>query len=147
MATIKGESGLLYIYDNTNSIYKPVACLTSCSFTPSRSVIESNTKCYPGVTKKQAGQFNCQLSADGEYIDTTSIGGDTAKASHDYLFDIIQGSAIVDWKYDTGVTGAVYYGKGVLTELPLDQGAGDELSTFSLTIDVDGSVSKTDPNA
>ena len=140
---IKGEIALLYIHDGT--IYRPLACLTSNSFSPSVSIIESNTKCNPGVTIKTAGMFNYTLEAEGEYIDTTSVGGDVTKASHDYLFTKMTAKLPVAWKLDTGVTGVIYYGSGIITDLPLDQGAGDELSTFSITIEGSGDVTKVDP--
>ena len=142
---IKGELGILYIHDGT--IYRPVACLTSNSLSSAVSVIESQTKCYPGVVKKQAGSFSYSIDAEGEYIDTTSVGGETTKASHDYLLTVQQAAVAVTWKLDTGVTGAVYYGSAILTDLSLEQGAGDELSTFSVTLDGDGDISTTDPEA
>jgi len=51
----------------------------------------------------------------------------------------------VTWKLDTGVTDAVYYGSAILSDLTLDQGAGDEISTFSVTLEGSGAISKTDP--
>jgi predicted secreted protein len=145
MAKIKGELGILYIHDNT--IYRPIACLTSNSFNPTVSVIESMTKCAPGVVEKTAGMFNYTLESEGEYIDTTSVGGETTKASHDYLFTRMTAKLPVTWKLDTGVTGAIYYGTGIITDLPLEQGAGDELSTFSISIEGSGAVVLTDPKA
>lgn len=145
MAKIKGELGILYIHDNT--IYRPIACLTSNSFNPTVSVIESMTKCAPGVVEKTAGMFNYTLEAEGEYIDTTSVGGEITKASHDYLFTKMVAKLPITWKLDTGVTGAIYYGTGIITDLPLEQGAGDELSTFSISIEGSGAVVLTDPKA
>ena len=144
MATpIKGELGVLYIHDST--IYRPLACLTSSSFSPNVSVIESMTKCNPGVVTKTAGMFNYTLEAEGEYIDTTSVGGDLTKASHDYLFTRMVAKTPITWKLVTGVTGIIYYGTGIITDLPLEQGAGDELSTFSISIEGSGAVSLTNP--
>jgi hypothetical protein len=142
---IKGELGILYVHDGT--IYRPIACLTSNSFSPSVSVIESNTKCDPGVTIKQAGIFTYTLDAEGEYIDTTSVGGEITKASHDFLFTKMVAKLPVVWKLDTGVTGVIYYGNAIITDLPLDQGAGDELSTFSITLEGSGAVATVDPEA
>jgi len=140
---IKGELGILSIHDGT--IYRPVACLTSSSLSSAVSVIESQTKCYPGVVKKQAGVFSYSLSADGEYIDTTSVGGEITKASHDYLLAKQMAKTLVTWKLDTGVVGAVYYGSAILTDLSLDQGAGDEISSFSVTLDGDGAIVTVNP--
>lgn len=142
---IKGETGILYIHDGT--LYRPVACLTSNSLNTAVSIIESQTKCYPGVTKKQAGTFSYTIDADGEYIDTTSVGGDDTKASHDFLLSAQQTKVAKNWKLDTGVVGAVYYGTAIISDLTLDQGAGDEISTFSTTLDGDGEITTTDPLA
>jgi predicted secreted protein len=144
MATpIKGEVGILYVADG--STYKPVACLTSNSLSTAVSVIESNTKCNPGVTKKQAGMFSYTLEAEGEYIDTTSVGGDDTKASHDFLFNLQLEKELITWKLVTGVTGATYYGSALISDLSLDLGSGDDLATFTMTLDGDGEVSTTDP--
>ena len=144
MATpIKGEVGILYVADGSS--YKPVACLTSNSLSTAVSVIESNTKCNPGITKKQAGMFSYTLEAEGEYIDTTSVGGDSTKASHDHLFELQLAKTIITWKLVTGVTGAVYYGSALISDLSLDMGSGDDLATFSLTLDGDGEISTIDP--
>lgn len=142
---VKGELGILYIHDGT--LYRPVACLTSNSLSSAVSIIESNTKCFPGVTKKQAGVFSYTLDAEGEYIDTTSVGGDVTKASHDYLLVKQKTKLPVTWKLDTGVTGAIYYGEAIISDLTLDQGAGDEISTFSATLDGDGDIVTVDPEA
>jgi predicted secreted protein len=139
---IKGEVGILYVWDGA---YKPIACLTSNSLSTAVSVIESNTKCFPGVTKKQAGISSYTLEAEGEYIDTTSVGGDTAKASHDTLLELQDLKELVTWKLVTGVAGATYFGEALISDLSLEQGTGDELSTFSITLDGSGSITKVDP--
>lgn len=146
--SILGEKGILYIY--TGAAYKPVACLTSNSLNTTVSMIESQTKCFPGVVKKTAGTFSYSIDAEGEYIDTTTVGGDTAKQSHDALFLLQQAKTIVEWKIDTNISDATsvkYYGSGYLTDLSATFGSGDELSTFSATIDGDGAILLTDPNA
>jgi len=142
---IKGELGILYIHDGT--LYRPIACLTSNSLNTAVSIIESQTKCYPGEVIKQAGTLSYALDAEGEYIDTTSIGGDDTKASHDYLLTKQQLLTPVTWKLDTGVTGAIYYGTAILSDLTLDQGAGDEISTFSTTLEGSGAIVTVDPEA
>jgi hypothetical protein len=40
-----------------------------------------------------------------------------------------------------------YYGNGYFTDLSVTAGSGDEVITFSVTIDVDGAVLLTDPEA
>jgi len=140
---IKGELGILYVHDGT--LYRPIACLTSNSLNTAVSIIESQTKCDPGVVIKQAGTLSYTLDAEGEYIDTTSIGGDDTKASHDYLLSVQMDLTSVTWKLDTGVVGAIYYGNAILSDLTLDQGAGDEISTFSVTLEGSGAIVLVDP--
>lgn len=142
---IKGEVGIIYVHDGT--IYRPIACLTSNSLSSAVSIIESQTKCFPGVVKKQAGVFSYTIDAEGEYIDTTSVGGETTKASHDFLLAKQMAKTLANWKLDTGVTGAIYYGSAILSDLSLDQGAGDEISTFSVKLDGDGAIVLIDPLA
>jgi len=108
---------------------------------------DSHTQCFPGVLKKQAGIFSYSIDAEGEYMDTISVGGETTKASHDYLLTKQQAKLPIVWKLDTGVTGAVYYGSAILSDLSLDQGAGDEISTFSVTLEGDGAIVTVDPEA
>jgi hypothetical protein len=145
--SILGEKGILYIWDT--SAYKPVACLTSNGLSSTLAVIESRTKCFPGVVKKTAGTFTYTIDAEGEYIDTTTAGGDDQKTSHDALFALQQAKTLVTWKIDTdvdNVDSVKYYGEGYITDLSATFGSGDEVSTFSLTIDGDGAVVTTDPN-
>ena len=142
---IKGEVGIVFIWDG--AAYRPIACLTSNSLSSALSVIESNTKCDPGVVIKNAGQFSYTISMDGEYIDTTSVGGDTTKASHDYLFDLQRAKTPVVFKLDTGLADTTYYGNALISDLDLTQPAGDEVSTFSATFEGSGDILTTDPNA
>jgi hypothetical protein len=144
---IKGENNILYIYEGT--AYKPIACLTSNSISNAVSIIESQTKCFPGEIKKQAGTISPSIDFEGEFIDTTSVGGDTAKASFDTLLGIQNARTVFKWKIDTDVpnttTSYKMYGFGVLTDLSLDAAAGDELQTFSGTIDVSGKILSAEP--
>lgn len=145
--SIKGENSILYIYDG--AAYKPVACLTSNSLKSTLSIIESTTKCYRGVVKKTAGQINYTIDAQGEYIDTTSVGGDDTKASHDKLLALQMAKTKVIWKLDTDVTNAgsvKYYGEAFITDLDNTAGSGDDLSTFSATLSGDGAIVLTDPS-
>jgi len=145
--SIKGDNGILYIY--VGSAYKPIACLTSNSLNSSVAMIESQTKCFPGVIKKTPGSFTYSLDAEGEYIDTTTAGGDTAKQSHDALFALQQAKTIVEWKLDTNIADASsvkYYGNAYITDLVADFGSGDEVTTFTATFDGDGAIVTTDPN-
>jgi TP901-1 family phage major tail protein len=142
---IKGENGILFLY--LDDAWKPIACLTSNSLSTTVEVIERQTKCAPGVTEKSAGVFNYTLSAEGEYIDTTSVGGDDEKASHDKLLALQTTRELQTWKLDTDMSNensVKYYGTALITDLSLDQ-AVNENSTFSATLDGNGAILTTDP--
>ena len=147
MATfIKGEDLILYIYDS--SAYEPIACLTSNSLQQSVGVIETQTKCDPGVTVRRAGTMSYELSCEGMYIDTTSVGSETTKQSHDSLKALLEAGTAVTWKLDTGLTDTTaYYGSAIITELSMDAPSGDEFATFSCTLSGSGSIATTDPMA
>ena len=147
MATfIKGDNLILYVHDGT--AYRPIACLTSNSLSQTRGIIETQTKCLPGVTERAAGSLSYEVSCEGNYIDTTSVGGETSKASHDYLKGLMEAGDAVTWKMDTGLTTtAAYYGSAIITDLSADAPTGDEFATFSCTLSGTGSIASVDPEA
>lgn len=144
MGFIKGEDLILYLHDG--SIYRPVACLTSNSLSQTRAVIESQTKCLPGLIEKTSGSLSYEVSFEGEYIDTTSVGAEVTKASHDKIKLQIETAGLTTWKMDTGLADTVaYYGTAIIQDLELTAPAGDELSTFSGTLSGNGAIVTTDP--
>ncbi len=147
MSFIKGDAIILYIWDNV-SAYKPVACLTSNSLAQTRNIIESQTKCNPGLVIKDAGSLTYEITFEGNYIDTTSAGSDdTDKISHDGLKILLETGAKETWRLSTGLTdNQYYYGEGIFSDLSNDASAGDELATFSGTLSGSGAITTTDPN-
>jgi len=145
---IKGEVGVISIWDSTVGVpaYFPIACATSITLDTATSVIESNTKCDPGVTIKNAGVFSYTLSIDGQYIDTTSAGGDDTKRSHDALLELQQAETLIEYELDTGLADTTYYGDAIISDLSLTLGSGDEIATFSCTLNGSGAIVTTDPN-
>lgn len=145
MATkIKGDSLILYVYDG--AAYRPVACLTQNSLSETTNIIESQTKCDPGVVTREPGSNSYEISAEGEYIDTTSVTGDTSSASHDYL-RTLQNTKIT-WRMDTALADTpFYYGSAIISEISLEAPSGDELVTFSATLTGDGAIVTVDPEA
>ena len=143
---IKGEGLILHVYDG--AAYRPIACLTSNSLAQTKNVIESQTKCNPNVIIKDPGSSTYEISFEGMYIDTTSVGSQTTLASHDYLRSLFDSATNTEWKLDTGLVDDVaYYGDGVFADLALDAAAGDELTTFSGSISGSGVIVTVDPNA
>ena len=141
---ILGEVAILSIYDTTLVAYEPVACLTSNSLAQTLNVIESQTKCSAGLIEKTAGSTSYEISFEGQYIDTSSVGAEVTKASHDTLLIKFQAKAVVTWKIDTGLADTTaYYGTGLISDLSLDTAAGDEIATFSGTLSGIGTVGTT----
>jgi len=142
---IKGDVIILSIHDG--SIYRPVACLTSNSLSQTRNIIESQTKCDPGVIIKDAGSLSYEIAFEGRYIDTTSAGAQVTLASHDWLkpnaMEVLTGNI---WRMSTGLTDTpFYYGDGIMSDLELTADAGDELANFSGTLAGSGSIVEIDP--
>lgn len=136
----------MYVHDGT--AYRPIACLTSNSLSQTRGIIETQTKCLPGVTERGAGALSYEISCEGNYIDTTSVGGETTKASHDKLKGYMEAGDLVTWKMDTGLTTtAAYYGSAIITDLSVDAPTGDEFATFSCTLSGSGAIVTVDPEA
>lgn len=142
---IQGDALLLKIHDGT--AYRPIACITSNDLSSTAEVIETKTKCAPGVVGKEYGSVNKSISIEGYYLDTTSAGGDSTKASHDYLQAKQDAVEKVTIQFEDGLeTAAPKYGTAIISDLSLSAPAGEK-STFSATLDIDGGLSVTDPHA
>ena len=144
---IRGSNAIVSVL--VSGAYKPIACLTSASMSSTLSVLESNTNCDPGNTVRIPDKLSYEISVDGEYIDTTSVGGETTLASHDFLFNLQKtqqssGNTSV-FRFETGLADTTYYCNALISDLVLDE-ASTELATFSATLMVSGAVVTTDPN-
>jgi len=137
---IKGDAIILSVHDGT--AYEPIACLTSNSLSLTRNVIETQTKCNPGVTIKTPGSMAYSISAEGVAI-TTEAGKVSANALITKMNLVVQTSDI--WRMDDG-NGTFYYGTGVFTETTFDAAAGDENATFSTSIEGSGLIVTVDPS-
>lgn len=141
---IKGQVLLLDVWDGT-SAYRPLACLTQSNFAASVESNEVETMCDPGNVVKEYGSSSYSLSGDGIYIDTTSVGGETTKASHDYLLGLIAAKTQRTFRLATGLADTpYYYFTGLITSLELTGEAGAN-ATFSISIEVSGAYATTDP--
>jgi len=143
---IKGEGLVLYVWDDT--IYRPIACLTSNSISRSKSIIEAITKCSPGVVERGGGTTSYEIPFEGVYIDTTSAGAEITKASHDYLMEVFDNPNAQSWKMDSGLAdNPAYYGEAIFESLELSAPAGDEFASFSGSFSGSGAIVTTDPKA
>lgn len=143
---IKGDALIQSVWDG--AAYRPIACLTSNSLTRTRNIIESQTKCDPGVITKTAGSQSYEVPFEGEYIDTTSATGETTLASHDFIMTLFDTGNLYSWRLATGLADTpYYYGEGVFSDLEMTGPAGDELATFSGTLSGSGLITTIDPEA
>ena len=141
---IKGDDIILSVHDG--SIYRPVACLENNSLSQTRNIIEAQTKCDPGVIVKGGGSATYEISCDGKYIDTTSVGAEVTKASHDYLKTLFDAGNAVTWRMSTGLTDtSEYYGTAIIADLSMEAPAGDEFASFSCSLSGSGSIVTVDP--
>ena len=141
---IKGDAVIVDVWDG--SIYRPVACLTSNGKTETVNIIESQTKCEPGLILKDAGSYSYEITMEGQKIDTTSVGSEVTKASYDYLEGVIRARVAVTWRMSTGITDTPFqYGTGIFSDLGDTNDAGDSLASFSGTISGSGLIVIIDP--
>ena len=146
MATfIKGDDLILSM--SISSTWYPIACLTSNSISQTKSIIETTTKCDPGVVIRASGSRSYEIAFEGIYIDSTSTGStDTDKASHDKLKALFETDNEQTWRMDTGLTDTpYYYGTGIFQNLEVNAGSGDEFTTFTGSISGSGAIATTDP--
>lgn len=137
---IKGDVIILSLWNGTDA-YEPIACLTSNSLSLTRNVIESQTKCDPGVIIKDAGSFSYSVECEGQAI-TTEAGKESVNSLITKMNTL---SPTIDtWRMDDG-NGGYYYGTAWLTATSYDASAGDELATFSTTLDGSGLILTADP--
>ncbi|AGO48425.1 major tail protein [Cellulophaga phage phi10:1] len=145
---IKGNDFLFLVWDADadTPFYRPLACLTSNSWSSDAETIDTETKCNPGVVEKEYGAVSNSFSIEGEYIDTTSVGGYTTRASHDWLHSKQSAKQKVIIKIQTGLAdNAAYYATAIVSSLELT-GDVNQVATFSATLDAEG-VASIDPNA
>lgn len=143
---IKGTALIMSVNTGVTGTYRPIACLTQSSLSASTSATEVETMCDPGNVVKEYGSTSYTASVEGVYIDTTSATGDVAKASHDYLLDLVANQTQRVFRMATGLTDTpFYYFTGLITDLELTGSAGDN-ATFSATIEVNGGYVTTDPS-
>ena len=141
---IKGDAEILKLWDGT--AYVPFACLTSSSLSETRNVIESQTKCDPGLVTRTAGSYSYEISFEGEYIKP-----EASKESWAELRDRIRvvADSEVEWSITTTYADAstdIDYGTAILTDLSKDAPAGDELITFSGSLSGSGAIVQVAPN-
>jgi hypothetical protein len=142
---ISGDDLILSIALGSPLEWKPVACLTSNGISESTDFAETVTKCDPGVTVVTPTNYSYSISFEGLLTDTTSMGGDTAKASWDAIKGIQRAKDKVEWKMATVDSDLVeQYGEGYFDALEITGAAGENIA-FTGSIKGTGSITAVDP--
>ena len=141
---IDGKFGILYVWDPdlATPAYVPVGCATSNGFNSSATVNEQDVnKCEPTEINKNYGGVNQSIDFEGHVVT------DADKESFFQLLEDQENQLKKDFKYDFDTNNAdtyVRYFKGVIADISTTQEVNQD-STWSMTIEVDGSSSTVDP--
>lgn len=154
--TYPGKLLILSIFNGIDD-FEPLACLTSVSMAETMSMLESTTKCDNGKRRILPDTYSANHSFEGELIDTTTVGGNSAKTSWDSLRTRFRNGEELTWKlhtvtWNTDPNNPVAtddgfireYGKGYISDLELTGDVG-EFITFSGTLEINGAITGTSP--
>ena len=144
---LKGKVKIISMWDG--AAYRPVACDTQNSL---ETTLEDGavvvTKCDPDNVATSPGAFSYEMNGEGIQIDTTSVGAEITKASHDWLLTKQQAKELMNWRRATGLTdNPYYYGTGYIQNLSDDGEVAEDNpnATFSFTIQGTGGITTVDP--
>lgn len=140
---IDGKFGILYKYvaDTTND-YVAVTCATTNGFSSAANVNEQDVnKCDPETIKKNYGGINQSVDFEGHIV---------TDADRQSFFELLadqESQTKVVFKFDFDSENAdthVRYFTGIISDISSTQDVNQD-STWSMTVDVDGLSSTTDP--
>lgn len=138
---VNGDNSVLSILRNGD--YVPIACLTSNGTAETVTFNEVQTKCDPGVIISTPNAYSYTKSLDGLLTDTTSVGGDTALASWDYLSSLMRNKTLIYWKEAVGSPVFLNeYGEGYIESLEMVANSGENI-TFTGSIKGTGDITRT----
>lgn len=138
---VNGDNSVLSILRDAE--YVPIACLTSNGTSETVTFNEVQTKCDPGVIISTPNAYSYTKSLDGLLTDTTSVGGDTALASWDYLSSLMRNKTLIYWKESIGSPAFLNeYGEGYIESLEMTAASGDNI-TFTGSIKGTGDITRT----
>lgn len=144
MDILQGDALMLHVHDG--AAYRPIACITSNELSSVAETKETKNKCNPGVVGVEYSSINKSVNIEGEALDTTTVGGDLAKASFDFLEAKQDAMEKVTIKLDDGLeTQGSKYAKVVIQNLVQTAPAGDSV-TFTATLNFDGGYLPGDPH-
>lgn len=138
---INGDDSILSI--KRGEVYVPIACLTSNGTSETVTFNEVQTKCDPGVVVSTPNSYSYTKSLDGILTDTTSVGGDTAQASWDFLTTLLRAKTLIYWKEVTGNPGFITeMGEGYIESLEMTAASGENI-TFTGSIKGTGDITRS----
>lgn len=138
---INGDLAILSIKRAGNFV--PVACLTSNGLAEALTFNEVQTKCDPGVIISTPNAYSYNVPLEGVLTDTTTVGGDTALASWDYLRGLMRAKTLVEWKITIGDPAFITdSGFGYFENLEMTAPAGDNI-TFTGSLKGTGDITTT----
>ena len=143
---INGDVILLSVYDT--SAYKSLVCLENTEISSDGEVLESKNKCAPGVISKEYGSISNTVSGDGDYKDDSTGGSNENDSSYNWLREKQAAKTKFTVRITTGLTEVTkqnLYGTAMVSNVSLNAPAG-ETSKFSVTLDIDGGLTNTDPH-
>lgn len=121
----------------------PIACLTSNGLAEALTFNEVQTKCDPGVIITTPNAYSYTVPLEGVLTDTTSVGGDTALASWDYLRTLMRTKTQVEWQIVIGDPAFITDGGfGYFENLEMTAPVGENI-TFTGTIRGTGDITTT----
>lgn len=140
-----GDDDILLVWDSVAEAYKPIACITSNTIDGTTTFRERLTKCSQGSTELTPRELNKNITVDGLVFDTTSVGGDTAKASYDWLDKKQIAGEKLTIKNTLGTLAPVYFYAFIETLSRTSPAAEDV--TFTSNMRTVGVQMTADPNA
>lgn len=135
---VNGKDILLFIDPAGGTDYKTLVCLTSNSINRTTSIIDSASKCGPD---SQAGAQTVTVPFTGQVV----VAPDTGKISEGDLEDLWNDSTQIGWKVGPVIPvygDVIREGIGFISDLSDTYDMNG--ATFTGTIAVSGSVTKTD---
>lgn len=139
-----GDVFVTSIYDTGATAYEPIGCSESDSISETLEIDSFQTKCEPGVTKKEPGATDFEISGEGRFIDENV---DTGRQSYAKLSGYLRNKTRILWRQATGIASSPFeYGYGYVTSCEKTGESGSAI-TYSYTISGDSAIVATDPNA
>jgi len=139
---VDGKDVILYLWNESDSDYLPVACITSHDYSVTvESTTADATKCDPNP-EPQAGAASYEITGDGQMLSSDDSGFANKTTGSD-IEDVIWDKDEHDWKISGGNSDK--YGTGLFTSYS-ETAPADGKMTFSFTITGGEKPTSDDPH-